>query len=82
MSELLKGEPPTGAPHLNPLTADDVAALTRVIQQGHMIADAIRRAHHIGIDVTAHAARHEMHQGVAQRIMAMYPPPDVSHLEE
>jgi len=75
VSELLSDTPPEGPAKLMPLSAEDIDALLSVVQRGAVIADAIRRAHHIGLDVSAHAARHEMHQGVAQRILAMYAPP-------
>lgn len=74
MAEFHKGEPPTGEPHLNPFTPEDIEALLAVLHRGPQIADAIRRAHHVGLDVEAHADKHEMHQGVATRIIAMYGP--------
>jgi hypothetical protein len=59
----------------NPLNADHYAAVNKVIERGQILEDAIQRAHHIGLDVGQHAATHEAHQAVAQRILAMYPPP-------
>ena len=70
---LLGGEPPSGKPHLNPFTADEIQAILGLVERGASLADAIRRAHHVGLDVSTHAARHEVHQGVARRMLAMYP---------
>ncbi len=67
--------PPNGPPKHNPLTAEHYAGVHKVIERGEVIADAIQRAFHIGLDVGAHAAQHETHQAVARRILAMYPPP-------
>ena len=74
--------PPTGPPLHNPLTAEQYQALQDVLTRAELLEDAIRRANHIGLDVGAHAAIHERNKAVAQRILAMYPPPAKSPLAE
>lgn len=66
---------PTGPPKTNPLTAEHYAALRKVMDRSELLEDAIQRAHHIGLNVGEHAAVHERNKAVAQRILAMYPPP-------
>ena len=77
-----ENEPPTGAPKHNPLAAEHYAGLMKVLERAELIEDAIRRAHHIGLDVGAHAAMHERNTGVAKRILAMYPQPAKHPLAE
>ena len=73
---------PQGKPALNPLTADDYAALEHVLEHGAKIGDHIQRAHHIGLNVGAHAAQHERDQAIARRILAMFPKPPQHPLED
>jgi hypothetical protein len=69
---------PQGEPKANPLTAEHYQALQNVLATGHILDDAILRAHHIFGDhptVGQLAAQHERDQKVAKRALAMYPPP-------
>lgn len=74
--------PPQGPPKHNPLTAEHYDALHKVIERGQILEDAIQRAAHIGLEVGQHAATHELHQKVARRILALYPPPPKHPLAE
>ena len=75
-------DPPVGPPKKNPLTAEHYAGIMKVLEHHAILEDAIQRAHHIGLDVGAHAVEHERNHKVAQRILAMYPPPPKHPLAE
>lgn len=72
---------PDGPPATCPLTAEHYQALVNVLDRIKILADAIPRAAHIGLNVDGHAAQTESHYVVAQRILAKYPPPAKSPLE-
>jgi hypothetical protein len=73
---------PSGPPLNNPLSAAHYAALMKVLENAEILEDSIQRAHHIGLDVGAHATVHERNKKVAQRILAMYPKPMVDPLAQ
>jgi hypothetical protein len=72
---------PAAPPKANPLTAEHYVALQNVIERAQGLGDAIARAAHVGLNVDAHAAATASHYAIAQRILALYPPPSKSPLE-
>lgn len=66
---------PQGAPKYNPLTAEHYAMVNKVHERNQHLEDGISRAHHIGMDVGAQAAKLERDKAVVARLLAMYPPP-------
>jgi hypothetical protein len=84
----LSTDVPDGAPKLNPLTADDYAALEKVNANLHILADALARAHNIGLEVgmggderTGPAASYDVHHGIMTKILKNYPAPAMSPLD-
>lgn len=72
---------PDGPPAENRLTAEHYQAMQAVLDRIRILADAIPRAAHIGLNVDPHAAQTENHYVVVQRILALYPQPSKSPLE-
>lgn len=82
LAPALSAEVPDGPPKFNPLTAEDYAALMKLNENLHLLADLLPRAHNVGLEVGmdekpqgSPAATYEMHHGVMHRILKNFPPP-------
>jgi hypothetical protein len=69
-------------PIINPLSAQDEEILDNAKQKNAAIADLIARANHVGIDVTQHAGRNQLHADTIDKLKEMFFPTTMTPNQE